>query len=58
MNTLLPSYAGEKSISGNGEDINKNSYDPRYQNTPVLKDDYFRALKEINPDGFDVFTIQ
>jgi len=33
-------------------------YDPRYQNTPVLKDDYFRALKEINPDGFDVFTIQ
>jgi len=32
-------------------------YDPRYQNTPVLKDDYFRALKEINPDGFDVFTI-
>lgn len=31
---------------------------PRYQNTPVLKDDYFRALKEINPDGFDVFTIQ
>ena len=33
-------------------------YDPRYQNTPVLKDDYFRALKEINPEGFDVFTIQ
>ena len=33
-------------------------YDPRYKNTPVLKDDYFRALKEINPDGFDVFTIQ
>ena len=33
-------------------------YDPRYQNTPVLKDDYFRALKEINPGGFDVFTIQ
>lgn len=33
-------------------------YDPRYQNMPVLKDDYFRALKEINPDGFDVFTIQ
>ena len=33
-------------------------YDPRYQNTPVLKDDYFRTLKEINPDGFDVFTIQ
>ena len=33
-------------------------YDPRYQNTPVLKDDYFRALKEINPDGYDVFSIQ
>lgn len=33
-------------------------YDPRYVNTPVLKADYFRALREINPDGFDVFTIQ
>ena len=33
-------------------------YDPRYLNTPVLKDDYFRALREINPDGFDVFTKQ
>ena len=33
-------------------------YDSRYQNTPILKDDYFRALSEINPDGFDVFTKQ
>ena len=32
-------------------------YDPRYTNVPVLKDDYFRALREINPDGFDVFEI-
>ncbi len=30
-------------------------YDPRYKNVPVLKDDYFRMLREINPDGFDVF---
>ena len=30
-------------------------YDPRYINEPVLKDDYFKALKDINPDGFDVF---
>lgn len=33
-------------------------YDPRYTNVPVLKDDYFKALKEINLDGFDVFTIE
>ena len=33
-------------------------YDPRYQNVPITKDDYFRALREINPDGFDVFTIK
>ena len=33
-------------------------YDPRYANVPVLKDDYFRALREINPDGFDVFEIK
>ena len=26
-----------------------------YKNVPVLKDDYFRMLREINPDGFDVF---
>lgn len=31
-------------------------YDPRYQNVPIPKDDYFRALREINPDGFNVFT--
>ena len=30
-------------------------YDPRYKNVPVLKENYFRALREINPDGFDVF---
>ncbi len=30
-------------------------YDSRYTNVPVLKDDYFRKLREINPDGFDVF---
>ena len=32
-----------------------NIYDPRYCNMPVLKEDYFRMLREINPDGFDVF---
>lgn len=31
-------------------------YDPRYKDVPVLKDDYFNILKEINPQGFDVFT--
>ena len=35
-----------------------NIYDPRYRNEAIPKDDYFRALKEINPDGFDVFTIK
>ena len=30
-------------------------YDPGYKNLPVLKENYFRALREINPDGFDVF---
>ncbi len=30
-------------------------YDPRYSNEPVPKSDYFRSLREINPDGFDVF---
>lgn len=35
-----------------------NIYDPRYKNIPVPKDDYFRALREINPEGFDVFTIK
>ena len=35
-----------------------NIYDPRFKNIPIPKDDYFRALKEINPDGFDVFTIK
>ena len=33
-------------------------YDPRYQNSAVLKDDYFRAIKEINSNGFDVFTVR
>ena len=35
-----------------------NIYDPRYQNIPIPKADYFRALREINPDGFHVFTVQ
>ena len=30
-------------------------YDPRYTNIPVLKEDYFRVLREINSDYFDVF---
>ena len=30
-------------------------YDPRYSNEPVLKQDYFKMLREINPDGFNVF---
>lgn len=25
---------------------------------PIPKADYFRALREINPDGFHVFTVQ
>lgn len=33
-----------------------NIYDPRYKNIPVSKDDYFNALREINPEGFNVFT--
>ena len=32
-------------------------YDPRYTNVPVLKDNYFSMLREINPEGFDVFEI-
>lgn len=31
-------------------------YDPRYSNIPIEKGDYFRALREINPNGYDVFT--
>ena len=30
-------------------------YDPRYSNKRVLKDDYFRALREINLDGFNAY---
>ena len=30
-------------------------YDPRYKNVPIMKNEYFKALKEINPEGFDVF---
>ncbi|MCR4678981.1 MAG: RHS repeat-associated core domain-containing protein [Lachnospiraceae bacterium] len=33
-------------------------YDPRYRNAPVFKADYFRALKAINPSGFDVFPVR
>ncbi len=33
-------------------------YAPRYLNEPVLKDVYFKALREINLHGFDVFTIK
>ena len=30
-------------------------YDPRYTNVPVDKNLYFSKLREINPDGFEVF---
>ncbi len=30
-------------------------FDPRYKNAPVTKNEYFRALREINKDGFVVF---
>ncbi|GBG57802.1 toxin CdiA [Sporomusaceae bacterium FL31] len=33
-------------------------YDPRFSDVPVLKDDYFKALKEINPDGFNVTELR
>ena len=34
----------------------KNIYDPRFKKEAVLKDIYFKLLKEINPNGFDVFS--
>lgn len=33
-------------------------YDPRYSLEPVIKDDYFRALKEINPNGFNIYELK
>ena len=27
-----------------------------YKNVPIMKNEYFTVLKEINPEGFDVFT--
>ncbi|MNN58868.1 hypothetical protein D3C81_1739400 [compost metagenome] len=33
-------------------------YDPRYSATPVLKDDYFKSLSEINSDGLNVYEVK
>ena len=32
-----------------------NIFDPRYLNQPVIKAEYFRMLRQLNPEGFHVF---
>ena len=37
-------------VYSNGEYI----FDPRFSNTPILEDDYFKALSKINPNGMNI----